>query len=225
VPTHYEALGVAPDADLETIRQAYLAVAKANHPDRRQVSDERRRAVADARIRAANAAWHVLRDPDRRADYDGGLRRGPGAGAGSTAADRAPSAAGSSRPRPGVVGARPAPPSSGVVVPAAQASWWRYAPAVVLLVVLAVVLVVSAYATSGGSDSTDPGPREVVPEVGECVLVVVVGGRLAPARVGCGTEGAAPVAAVVDTPRPCPAGTDPVAMPDRETTLCLGVPA
>jgi hypothetical protein len=223
VPTHYEALGVAPDADLEAIRQAYLAVAKANHPDRRQADDERRRAIAATRIRAANAAWQVLRDPERRAAYDVGLRRGREAGSGSTAASRAPSTAGSSRPRPGAVGARPAP-LSGVVVPAAQVGWWRYAPAVVLLVVLAVVLVVSAYATSGGGDPTEPVAREVVPEVGDCVLVVVVGGRLAPARVGCGTEGGAPVAAVVDTPRPCPTGTEPVAMPDRETTLCLGVP-
>jgi hypothetical protein len=223
VPTHYEALGIAPDADSEAIRQAYLAVAKANHPDRRQVGDERRRAAADARIRAANAAWHVLRDPDRRAAYDEGLARGREGGAGSTATVPAQGPVGSSRPRPGVVGARPAPPS-GAAVPAAHASWWRYAPAVVLLVVLALVLVVTAYATSGGSGQTEPVAPEVVPEVGDCVLVVVVGGRLAPARVGCGTEGAEPVAAVVDTPRPCPTGTEAVAMPDRRTTLCLGMP-
>lgn len=223
MPTHYEALGIASDAQLEAIRQAYLAVAKANHPDRRQVDDERRRALADARIRAANAAWHVLRDPERRAAYDRSLSRGSAPWSGSAGAERASRSAGSPLPRPGVVGARPAPPS-GVVVPASQASWWRYAPVVVLLVVLAVVLVASAYATSGGSGPTEPVAREVVPQVGDCVLVVVVGGRLAPARVGCGTERAAPVEAVVDSPRPCPAGTEPVAMPDHEVTLCLGVP-
>jgi len=70
VATHYEILGVVPDADTETVRRAYVAVAKANHPDRRQSDDEARRARADERIRAANAAWHVLRDPERRADYD-----------------------------------------------------------------------------------------------------------------------------------------------------------
>ena len=217
--THYEILGVAPDADTETVRRAYVAVAKANHPDRRQSDDEARRARADERIRAANAAWHVLRDPERRADYDRSLRPRSSGGAGSPTGS-ARSAARSGPPRSGVVGARPAPPS-GVVVPAAHAGFWRFAPLVVLLAVLAIVLVVSAYATSGGSGSSSTVAPELVPAVGDCVLVVSPGGRVAPVRVSCGTQGSAVVTAVVDTPRPCPGDTQAVALADAKTTLCL----
>ncbi|HEY6532140.1 MAG TPA: J domain-containing protein [Acidimicrobiales bacterium] len=221
MPTHYEILGVASDADIETIRRAYVALAKANHPDRRQTEDDTRRARADERIRAANAAWHVLRDPQRRADYDRSLRHGSSVGGGSTAtAASGPGAPGAPRPRPNVVGARPAPPS-GMVVPASQASLWRYVPIAVLLVVLAAVLVVSAYATSGGSGPDSPGVQEAVPVVGDCVLVVMISGARAPVPVGCGTAGSARVSAVVDTPRPCPTGTEPVAVPGGRSTLCV----
>jgi DnaJ-class molecular chaperone len=65
VPTHYEVLGVDPGADTETIRRAYLMVAKATHPDRRQSDDPERVARAEEHIRLANAAWNVLRDTER----------------------------------------------------------------------------------------------------------------------------------------------------------------
>ena len=32
MPTHYETLGGPPEADAETIRRAYVALVKANHP-------------------------------------------------------------------------------------------------------------------------------------------------------------------------------------------------
>src|SRR6185312_9263457 len=112
-PTHYEVLGVDPDADTETIRRAYLVVAKATHPDRRQSEDPERAARAATHIRLANAAWSTLRDPARRAEYDASLRRyDQGASAGRAATPQA--AAATARP-PGDR-ARPRPPS-GVVVP------------------------------------------------------------------------------------------------------------
>lgn len=218
--THYEILGVPSDADLETIRRAYVALAKANHPDRRQAEDDDRRSRADERIRAANTAWHDLREPGRRAAYDRSLRPRSTVGDGRVTATASAGFGQASRDRAGVVGARPAPPS-GIVVPASQASWWRYAPIVVILVVLAAVLVGSAFATSGGTGPAATPVPEVTPAVGECVLVVSVGGRAAPARVGCGTDRAARVVARVDTPRPCPTDTAPVAIPEREITLCL----
>ena len=144
MPSHYEVLGVAEDADTETIRRAYVALAKANHPDRRQSDDAAARARAEERIRAANTAWNVLRDPERRRDYDltlPGPSPAPAAG-GATARSTA------ATPRPsGVVGARPAP--SGVVVPAERASLWKFAPIVILLAVLLGILIVSAYAQAG----------------------------------------------------------------------------
>lgn len=221
MPTHYENLGVAHDADTETIRRAYVARAKANHPDRRQSDDETRRERADERMRAANAAWHVLRDPQRRADYDRTLRDDRSRSTSGVARPRRSATASAAEPRPsGVVGARPAPPS-GMVVPASQAHFWRYAPIVILLAVLLGVLVVSAYASSGGS--TPPGATsatDATPAVGDCVRVVLTPSP-APAPVACGTSGAFRVQAVVDTPRPCPTGTNAVALPSQKRTLCL----
>ena len=60
--THYQVLGVRPDAGAEEIRVAYLRLARRHHPDHPGGSDETMRAV--------NAAWQVLRDPARRAAYD-----------------------------------------------------------------------------------------------------------------------------------------------------------
>jgi hypothetical protein len=59
--THYEVLGVAPRADRETIRRAYLDLARRHHPD----------AGGDAGLmRLVNEAWKVLADPRRRRSYD-----------------------------------------------------------------------------------------------------------------------------------------------------------
>lgn len=62
--THYEVLGVAPDADGETIRAAYRKLARETHPDVGGNNDD---------FVAVAAAWAVLSDPDARARYDGGL--------------------------------------------------------------------------------------------------------------------------------------------------------
>lgn len=64
--SHYDLLGVAPDADDATVRRAYVEQARRYHPDR---------AGGDAaRMRAVNDAWATLRDPLSRAQYDLSLR-------------------------------------------------------------------------------------------------------------------------------------------------------
>jgi curved DNA-binding protein CbpA len=78
-PNHYEVLGVRSDADLATIRAAYLAAMRASHPDRHPGD-----LFAAHRARAVNAAWEVLRDPARRDAYD--RTRRPAAGAAGTGA-------------------------------------------------------------------------------------------------------------------------------------------
>lgn len=60
--THYDVLGVRPDAGVEEIRAAYLRLARRHHPDHQGGSDEAMQAV--------NGAWHVLGDARRRRAYD-----------------------------------------------------------------------------------------------------------------------------------------------------------
>lgn len=68
--THYETLGVAPDASAEQLHRAYLRQARQFHPDRHQAEGATAAADAEERMRRVNEAWQVLRDPARRAAYD-----------------------------------------------------------------------------------------------------------------------------------------------------------
>ncbi|MCD9622692.1 J domain-containing protein [Rhabdothermincola salaria] len=208
--THYEVLGVAATASPEAIRGAYVAIAKANHPDRRASDDPARRAAADATMKRANQAWFVLRDPGRRSEYDRTLSRPATAPSSSTA---------SARPSGGVGGERIA---SGVVVPAAHAGFFRWVPVVVAVVVLGGILVFSAYATS--QDTTTPtGPTTTAPTfpVGSCVLVAALDTGPQPVKVACGTGNSARVDSIVATPRPCPPDSVGLPLDDNRTTLCL----
>ena len=67
--THYEVLGLRPDASPEEIRRAYLHLAREHHPDRHG-ADAARLDAAERRMRDINAAWAVLGDADQRARYD-----------------------------------------------------------------------------------------------------------------------------------------------------------
>jgi curved DNA-binding protein CbpA len=210
VRTHYELLGVSEDATTEEIRQAYLRVAKANHPDRRQSDDAARRVEADTAIKAANAAWNVLRDPVRRSEYDRSLRGAPSASGRPTGGTGGPS-------RP--VDREP----SGLVVRADHAPVFRYLPAAVVIVVLLGVLVFSAYATSRDSTGPAAGPTSTAPTypVGTCVLIAALDSGPEPVKVACGTGNSGRVTAIVDTPRPCPPDTRALPLDDNRTTLCL----
>jgi len=73
--THYEVLGVRPDASGAEIRRAYLAAARVAHPDTATGSEER--------MRDLNAAFGVLSDAGRRAAYDRTLGDRIAGGAGS----------------------------------------------------------------------------------------------------------------------------------------------
>ena len=208
MPTHYETLGVPEDASATTIREAYVRLAKANHPDRRQQDDPARRARADATMKAANAAWTVLRDPERRAAYDASLR---------PTTTQSPGRASSSRPD-----GAPSYAASGVVVPAAHAPFLRYLPALVVAVVLIAILVFSAIETSKATpDPGGPPPTRPEFEVGSCVLVAALPTGPSPVRVACGTGNSAEIVQVVATPRPCPPDSAALDLDDNRTSLCL----
>ena len=61
--THYEVLGVGPDAGFEEIQRAYRLLALRHHPDVAPEADP-------ATMAAINGAWSVLSDPVRRHNYD-----------------------------------------------------------------------------------------------------------------------------------------------------------
>jgi hypothetical protein len=79
--THYDVLGVAPDAPAPVVRAAYLALARRHHPDYFVDAPPAARAEAEQRMRAVNEAWAVLSDPARRTAYDRANRLAPDPGA------------------------------------------------------------------------------------------------------------------------------------------------
>lgn len=60
-PTHYDVLGVEPEVSHDELRAAYKDAARRAHPDR---------GGSHAAMRAVNAAWEVLSDPQSRRRYD-----------------------------------------------------------------------------------------------------------------------------------------------------------
>lgn len=70
-PTHYELLGLTPQASPVDLRQAFRALSKRYHPDTTQLPAEQA-SEAFARLRQAYA---VLADPASRHAYDAELRR------------------------------------------------------------------------------------------------------------------------------------------------------
>jgi curved DNA-binding protein CbpA len=101
----YRVLGVSADASQQDIARAYRQAVQHAHPDAQPHDPQ-----AAVRFRALTDAYDLLRDPDRRTDYDRGHpARKPG---------RQP-------PRPGHAGARPRPPGSPFLlgVPPSQLIW------------------------------------------------------------------------------------------------------
>ena len=207
-PSHYETLGVPRDADRETIRRAYLVIARASHPDRRS-AEGTQRADAELRIRAANAAWNTLGDQAKRRDYDLTLP--------DPVRIQAPRAT-----QPNLGDHRPAPPS-GIVVSSETAWLWKWGPIAAAVLVGLVLLIGSAYATSNdsSSSSTTAQVSAVRYQPGSCVVILASDGGTIALPVGCADQASAVVSSQVDSPRPCPPLTSAVPLSDGKTTLCL----
>ena len=78
---YYEILNVERGADADTIKKAYRKLAMKYHPDRNDGSAE-----AEEKFKEATEAYEVLRDPQKRAQYDRfghqGVKGGAAGGAG-----------------------------------------------------------------------------------------------------------------------------------------------
>jgi molecular chaperone DnaJ len=79
VADFYELLGVGRDASPEEIKRAYRRAARENHPDANHDDPE-----AEARFKEISVAYEILRDPEKRQQYDlyGEAAFGGGGGAG-----------------------------------------------------------------------------------------------------------------------------------------------
>jgi len=75
IRTYYQILGVAPDAAAEEIKQAYRHKLKQWHPDK----NADRLADAEEQTKILNQAYFILRDAERRSQYDKVLRYSRGA--------------------------------------------------------------------------------------------------------------------------------------------------
>ena len=67
---YYKLLEIDPKADQQIVKQAYLAKIKEWHPD----INPDRAAEAEEKTKVLNQAYHVLKDPERRKNYDRMLR-------------------------------------------------------------------------------------------------------------------------------------------------------
>jgi hypothetical protein len=76
--THYELLGVVPDASHDEIKRAYHRQARRYHPDARPGADQRVAEQARRIMISLNAAWAVLGEPARRKAYDAEIGVHPG---------------------------------------------------------------------------------------------------------------------------------------------------
>lgn len=70
---YYSILGVARNASLAQIKEAYLRLARENHPDRFKDPDERDEAAL--RFEEISESYNVLRDEKARREYDRSLDR------------------------------------------------------------------------------------------------------------------------------------------------------
>jgi len=212
--THYQVLGVSRTAGAAEIRRSHRQLAQLLHPDRQGGVTTAEQRLAERRMREVNAAWTVLSDPARRADYDRSL-----ASAWRTSASRTPNA-------PPTMARRPAPPSStrpedsddpDAALARARAAevdpdepelsaahFWllRRAPIVLALMVGAVLFVATAYA--GGRNET-PGRATGGLVTGTNCIRLVEGRNAVSADCSLPNDGT--IVTRVEAALSCPTGT------------------
>lgn len=79
---YYEVLGVSKNASDAEIKSAYKKMAIKYHPDRQQDKSEEEKTAAEEKFKEAAEAYDVLRDPNKRQQYDQYGFNGPQFGGG-----------------------------------------------------------------------------------------------------------------------------------------------
>lgn len=208
--SHYDVLGVSPEAGTDDVRRAYLDRARETHPDRHIDADSRQRADAERRMREVNEAWRILGNPRRRRRYD--LERAPASMFASRADGTMPHDYRPDRPDP--------PDSIDFEEIDSTTRIIRGLPWMILVFVLFAIFVFTAYAATGGVKSK-PTPGN---NLGRCVAVTVtVSGGTSATPAPCGTPGARLVIAEVDTNQQCPVGSERLQPSTGVTVYCLEV--
>jgi hypothetical protein len=171
-------------------------------------------------MREVNAAWAVLRSPADRAAYDEQLRAAtPGGSTRPAATGPAPAMAEAASFEGQLVDPRSIDPRVGGPVRAHRARW---VPVVIVLALVAAGIGLAVVTTSNRSGSPpEPVVRTNRYEVGSCVAVQPGPAGPVVSVVSCGLPNSGRVAATTDYPRPCPAGTDAVALVDEQVSVCL----
>jgi hypothetical protein len=191
IATHYEVLGVAPDAPTQAIRASYRARARLHHPDRvmpdRGVGEVGHDAIGMVEI---NEAYRVLSDPGRRALYDRTLVAGS---VGTVDEDVVP-------PEDDSEPARRAARSGRLLSPEGPARFPWKPMLVVAAVGSALVLVSAAFADPPGEEVPDGILR-----TDSCVTIEPNGDAR---EVACTGEDDVVVELLIPTDAGCPVGME-----------------
>jgi hypothetical protein len=228
--THYERLGVRPDAGADEIRAAYRRRARELHPDARGAAGApgggMRAGDAGDDMAALNAAWWVLRDPGRRAMYDadlraarpvshGSARTGSSGASGRTTGQASGRATGADVPSGRRSGAGEADTARTDTTRTDTARRIRGLPWVLLLVVFAALFVFSAFARSGSS----PGDTDIDNLLSPGSCLVVPGNGLA-TEAPCSGDHDAVVERLVPFDFPCPVSLFEVRVMGATARVC-----
>lgn len=210
--SHYDVLGVSPDAKADAIRRAYLRQARRWHPDRPTGDAERMRAV--------NEAWEVLSDIRSRAAYDRTLARSAPRPPGS------PSSAGAPRPAssPHPAGTPPSQQTPSLEVVGIRWRWISLAAVVLAAVAVAVIFL----ATSAIDDSDPDAPitasapvSQARPETGDCFLI----GTITLTTVPCDHPHHGKLVSWVPLGAPCPPDTELRYVRSAQEAVCYHPPS
>ncbi len=156
--SHYQVLGVTPEAEDVVIEGAYKALLKRYHPDVHQGDT----ATATARTARINAAYSVLRDKDARARYDRdqGFSAAPPPPRGA----RQDHAQSPSPPPPRRAEAWSPPAAAPPPIPPASGRAKAISAAFVSLAVLVLIAGVGSFGKNGGAEAgASPPPSAEAP--------------------------------------------------------------